>query len=232
MRRCRRRVRERLRATGAGGGRGWCGRRVRTRSVGQSRIESLAPSRGISRMQAVAYRRARKLLSSQRDQITARILGVIHSLLIVALLGILALFVALMSSRGEARVPKDRADQLPQWVSGHLLGQEGTFLVYRDTGIFPLIADNFASEYWIRRRGAGLEPLDRGPAGVAEQPGRARHAAGSGIDLPDPDRDPVTVAASGHGARRPRWRRHSGSSSIVRCTGWANRRCRPRESAR
>ncbi len=102
-------------------------------------------------MQAVAYRRARKLLSSQRDQITARILGVIHSLLIVALLGILALFVALMSSRGEARVPKDRADQLPQWVSGHLLGQEGTFLVYRDTGIFPLIADNFASEYWIHR---------------------------------------------------------------------------------
>jgi len=64
-------------------------------------------------MQAVAYRRARKLLSSQRDQITARILGGIQSLLIVALLGILALLVALMTSRGEARFPKDRIDRLP-----------------------------------------------------------------------------------------------------------------------
>ena len=68
-------------------------------------------------MQAVAYRRARKLLSSHRDQVTARILGVVQSLLIVALLGVIALFVALMASRGEARFPRARIDRLPEWVT-------------------------------------------------------------------------------------------------------------------
>jgi ABC-type multidrug transport system fused ATPase/permease subunit len=106
-------------------------------------------------MQAVAYRRARNLLSSRRDQITARTLGVVHSLLIVALLGILALFIALMSSRGEARVRKDRADDLPTWVLPHLVGQENQFLLYDDTGVFPLIAENYASTNPIHRAEAG-----------------------------------------------------------------------------
>jgi hypothetical protein len=39
-------------------------------------------------MQADAYRRARKLLSSRRDIVVARVLGLVQSLLIVALLGV------------------------------------------------------------------------------------------------------------------------------------------------
>ena len=105
-------------------------------------------------MQAVAYRRARKLLSSQRDQITARILGGIQSLLIVALLGVMALLVALMASRGEARFPKDRIERLPEWLKPHLVGQEQNYFLYDDTGIFPLIPDSYLSDNPIHRAGA------------------------------------------------------------------------------
>ena len=67
-------------------------------------------------MQADAYRRARKLLSSRRDYVIARVLGFVQSLLIVALLGVIALFVALISSRGEARFPASKVDLLPAWI--------------------------------------------------------------------------------------------------------------------
>ena len=107
-------------------------------------------------MQAVAYRRARTLLSSQRDQITARILGVIQSLLIVSLLGVLALLVALMASRGEARFPASRIERLPEWLRTHEIGKEGNFLLYEDTGIFPLIPDSYLSTNPIHRAGARM----------------------------------------------------------------------------
>ena len=105
-------------------------------------------------MQAVAYYRARKLLSSQRDQVIARILGAVQSLLIVAMLGVLALTVALMASRGEARFPKDRIERLPDWLRPHLIGQEQNFLLYDDTGIFPLIPDSYLSDNVVHRAGA------------------------------------------------------------------------------
>ena len=56
-------------------------------------------------MQADAYRRARKLLSSRRDYVIARVLGFVQSLLIVALLGVIALFVALVVVAGRSAVP-------------------------------------------------------------------------------------------------------------------------------
>ena len=59
-------------------------------------------------MQADAYRRARQLLSSRRDYAIARALGFLQSLLIVVLLGVIALFVALLASRGEARFPSSK----------------------------------------------------------------------------------------------------------------------------
>src|SRR5215467_15625658 len=103
-------------------------------------------------MQAVAYRRARRLLSSRHDQVVARILGCVDSLLIVALLYILALLVALLAFRGEARFPASRKDSLPQWVSIRTervlhdsTGQAPELLVFDDTGIFPLIAENLLS---------------------------------------------------------------------------------------
>lgn len=57
-------------------------------------------------MQADAYRRARRLLSgSPSTVILARILGVVHSLLILALVAVAGLFTALLDRQGEARIP-------------------------------------------------------------------------------------------------------------------------------
>ncbi len=97
-------------------------------------------------MQADAYRRARTQLSSRRGFVTARILGAVQSLLVLALLGVIALFVALMASRGEVRFPSARVSLLPQWVTGRMTGEDQQYLLFDDTGIFPLIAGNLLSE--------------------------------------------------------------------------------------
>ena len=107
-------------------------------------------------MQADAYRRARKLLSSRRDYVIARVLGFVQSLLIVALLGLIALFVALLSSRGEARFPASKSNLLPAWVVNRVTGEDQQYLLFDDTGIFPLIADNLRSRNPIHRAGASI----------------------------------------------------------------------------
>jgi ABC-type multidrug transport system fused ATPase/permease subunit len=112
-------------------------------------------------MQAVAYHRARQLLSSRHDQIVARILGCVDSLLIVVLLHLVALLVALLSFRGEARFPAARKDSLPKWAAlrSELVlhdpaGQVPDLLIFDDTGIFPLIAENLLSPNPVHRFGA------------------------------------------------------------------------------
>jgi ATP-binding cassette, subfamily B, bacterial len=111
-------------------------------------------------MQAIAYRRAHRLLSSPRDSVIARILGTIESLLIVALLGVVGLFVALMASGGEARIQARRVEQLPKrvsdWLAPHRSGVDREFLLYDDTGIWPLIPDSFTSPNPVHRGGAWL----------------------------------------------------------------------------
>jgi ABC-type multidrug transport system fused ATPase/permease subunit len=104
-------------------------------------------------MQAFAYRRARQLLGSQRDVVIARILGTIESLLIVALLAVVALFVALIASRGEARVPTALADQF-EWLNPHRSGADRGYLLFDNTGITPLIPDSLDSPNPVHRAGA------------------------------------------------------------------------------
>jgi ABC-type multidrug transport system fused ATPase/permease subunit len=105
-------------------------------------------------MQADAYRRARTLLSSRRDYVIARALGFIQSLLIVALLGVIALFVALLSSRGEARFHASKKSLLPPWVVNRATGEDQQYLLFDDTGMFPLIAGNLQSRNPVHRAGA------------------------------------------------------------------------------
>ena len=107
-------------------------------------------------MQADAYRRARKLLSSRREYVIARVLGLVQSLLIVALLGVVALFVALLSSQGEARFPASQQSLLPAWVVNRATGTDQQYLLFDDTGIFPLIADNLRSTNPVHRAGASV----------------------------------------------------------------------------
>ena len=107
-------------------------------------------------MQADAYRRARQLMSSRHDFAIARALGLMQSLLIVALLGVVALFVALLASRGETRFPSSKARLLPYWVLNRVTGEDQQYLLFDDTGIFPLIADNLQSRNPIHHAGATM----------------------------------------------------------------------------
>src|SRR5271163_3574877 len=107
-------------------------------------------------MQADAYRRARKLLGARRDIVIARVLGFVQSLLIVVLLGVIALFVALVSSRGEARFPTSSRNLLPAWVADRVTGEDQQFLLFDDTGFFPLIADNLRDTNRIQRGAASI----------------------------------------------------------------------------
>jgi ATP-binding cassette, subfamily B, bacterial len=114
-------------------------------------------------MQADAYRRARKLLGSRRDIVIARTLGFVQSLLIVGLLGLIALFVALVSSRGEARFPSSSRKMLPAWVVNRVTGEDQQYLLFDDTGFFPLIADNLPRATESKRSG---NPVHRAGAFV------------------------------------------------------------------
>jgi ABC-type multidrug transport system fused ATPase/permease subunit len=109
-------------------------------------------------MQAIAYHRAGRYLSSPRDPVIARTLGVIESLLIVALLAVVGLFVALIASRGEARIHSSQVDRLPkrvaEWLAPHRSGADRDFVLYDDTGIWPLIPDSIASPNPVHRVGA------------------------------------------------------------------------------
>jgi ABC-type multidrug transport system fused ATPase/permease subunit len=107
-------------------------------------------------MQADAYRRARRLLSSRGDYVIARVLGFVQSLLIVALLGVIALFVALVSSRGEARFPASARGLLPAWAVNRVTGEDQQYLLFDDTGFFPLIADNLRSRNPVHSGGASI----------------------------------------------------------------------------
>ncbi|QEH37118.1 Putative multidrug export ATP-binding/permease protein [Aquisphaera giovannonii] len=109
-------------------------------------------------MNADAYRRARALVGPGRDGPVGRILGAVQSVLLLGLLVIACLFIALMASRGEARFPAAQEAELPSWVA-HLGTGDGLFVRFRNTGIFPLVANNLLSRNPVHRLGARV--LDR-----------------------------------------------------------------------
>ncbi len=104
-------------------------------------------------MQAEAYRRARTVLSSRSQSLVPRILGALDSLLILALLAVIGLFVVLMASRGEARFPLASREALPSWAV-NLGTRDGDFLKFRNAGIFPFVANNLVSPNPVHRGAA------------------------------------------------------------------------------
>jgi ABC-type multidrug transport system fused ATPase/permease subunit len=106
-------------------------------------------------MQAEAYRRARTLLGSRSQSVVPRILGALESLLILALLAIVSLFVVLVASRGVARFPAAQKEALPSWAI-NLGANEGEFLRFRNMGIFPFVANNLLSSNPVHRGAARL----------------------------------------------------------------------------
>lgn len=106
-------------------------------------------------MHAAAYDRARKLLGGRRGVvITTTVLGVVHSLLLVALLAVLGLLAGLLDSQGEARYPAAKLKDLPRWVSSRATGQDQEVTLFDDTGLFPIVAGNLSSPNPVHRAGA------------------------------------------------------------------------------
>src|SRR5262249_24775838 len=75
----------------------------------------------------------------------------------------MALLVALRAFRGEARFPASRQDELPPWVAmrtelvmHHPTGEVSDLLVFDDTGIFSLIAENLLSRSPVHRLGGTI----------------------------------------------------------------------------
>jgi ABC-type multidrug transport system fused ATPase/permease subunit len=115
-------------------------------------------------MRADAYRRALTLLASRNDLLVARLLGAIQAFLVLGLLAVFCLFVALMATRGYARFPRAEVERLPQWVHSHA-EVDGEFLYFRNTGLFPLVANNLLSTNPVHR--AGARNVDRVSAVLA-----------------------------------------------------------------
>ncbi len=106
-------------------------------------------------MHAEAYARARRLLSDRRGAvITAGILGVVHSLLVLALLMIVGLLTGLLASLGEARYPASAVSALPDWVARRATGIDQHDALFDDTGLFPIVASNIDSKNVVHKAGA------------------------------------------------------------------------------
>jgi len=106
-------------------------------------------------MHADAYSRARKLLSGHQGTVlTAVMLGVVHSLLLIGLLTIVGLLTALIASQGDARYPDARFKELPRWVGARATGHDRNDTVFSDTGLFPIAAASLRSRNPVHRVGA------------------------------------------------------------------------------
>jgi len=107
-------------------------------------------------MHADAFGRARKLLisNSPNAQVKAAVLGVVHSLLMLSLLGVAGLLAGLLVSQGETRLPIEWSTSFPQWMPHRVAGTDGSFAVYRNTGLYSLVAGNRWSTNPAHRFGA------------------------------------------------------------------------------
>ncbi|AGA30213.1 ABC transporter ATP-binding protein [Singulisphaera acidiphila] len=106
-------------------------------------------------MQADAYLRARKLLENRPKTLAiANVLGALHSLLILALLGVAGLLASLLASRGVAQMPTREVAKFPTWVTSRETGVVHDQTVFDDSGLFPLVAGNWSSPSVLHRQAA------------------------------------------------------------------------------
>jgi ATP-binding cassette subfamily B protein len=107
-------------------------------------------------MPSAAFDRARNLLAGARpgSVLRARALGVIQSLLVLALLGVATLFGVLVTTVGRAEVYDETLTELPAWVSNRALPVRQGVSLIEDSGLFPIVAANYDSANPVHRRAA------------------------------------------------------------------------------
>jgi ABC-type multidrug transport system fused ATPase/permease subunit len=83
------------------------------------------------------------LSSGSNAVVVARVLGVIHSLLVLGLLAVIGLLFSLLATRGVTRWPTARLDQLPPWIAPQSMsGQGPVYSYFQNTGLLPIVAEN------------------------------------------------------------------------------------------
>lgn len=94
-------------------------------------------------MHATAYDRARKLWTPRQGAVLwSRLLGVVHSLLILKAILIAGVLAALVTSRGEAwRVPFT-AEEAVEWKAIPIASRSDGQILYDNTGLYPIVAAN------------------------------------------------------------------------------------------
>ncbi len=108
-------------------------------------------------MQAAAYDRARKLWTPRQGSVIwANVLGVVHSLLILTAILIGGALAALVTSRGEAWLPRATEDAPAAWPLGPPVGsrEDTSALIHVNTGLFPIVANNQNSAHLTHRAAA------------------------------------------------------------------------------
>ena len=104
-------------------------------------------------MHSDAFRRARKLLRGHpREAITARMLGVAHSLLLLSLLAVAGLLVALLVGQGEAQSTTARRALLKHWEDRRVVGGDGETTRYENAGLLPLVTGSLSSRNPVHRQ--------------------------------------------------------------------------------
>jgi len=83
--------------------------------------------------------------------VTARLLGIAQSLLILSLLSVAGLLVALLVSQGETRFPTAQRHLLPSWAESRATGGDRETTRYEDAGLLPLVAGNRLSTNRVHR---------------------------------------------------------------------------------
>lgn len=119
-------------------------------------------------MHSASYRRARKILDAHPGTVAvAQAWGVVHSLLVLALLAWAGLVLYLVFSQGittitAKRVPEPTFDVygLPEWISTRLPPNFHAETNITDTGLYPVVYRNQASDNPVHRTAArGLSTL-------------------------------------------------------------------------
>src|SRR5438445_6994028 len=102
-----------------------------------------------------AFRRARKLLAAHSGVVAAaKVWGVIHALLILAILAWSGLLLSLIFSKGVTRVTPsqiavppsgsvnaEHAARLPRWLTSRLPFSSRSDVYLTDTGLYPIVAE-------------------------------------------------------------------------------------------
>ena len=106
-------------------------------------------------MQAAAYDRARKLWTPRKGAVLwAKVLGVVHSLLILTAILLGGAVAALVASRGEAWHAHLAEDGRPSWPGSPIATRGDGQLLYARTGLYPIVAANEQSPNVVHRAAA------------------------------------------------------------------------------